>query len=188
MPFVQEESNIMKALKYSGIGALLLGAAGFILMMVTNAIVNAGDYASHLFPGTTVIFGGKATLSGGGAAISVLTYNPSPLALIGWILALVALVVVLLGVILPLLNINILEKFAGALNLAAVVLFVLAGVFMFIVIPTFSAANNNLNLDGYGIGSGWIIGAILFIAAGVVAILPAIMDFAGKGGKKKKKR
>ena len=169
-----------KFLQYSGICALLLGAAALILMMVTPGILSTGQLGSHTFPGMTIIFGGTAVASSGGASASLFTYKPSPMGLIAWILAIVALGIVLLGVILPALKIKVLEKFAGLLNLCAVVLFVLAGVFMFIIIPTFSAANDNMNLNNYGLGAGWIIGAILFIAAGAVAILPTIADFVGR--------
>lgn len=169
-----------KFLKYSGICALVLGIVAFILMMATPSIIETGDYATHLFPGTTVIFGGKGALISGDASLSVLTYKGSPLALIGWILTLIALIIILAGVILPLLKINALEKVAGILNLVAVIMLILAGVFMFLAIPTFSAANDNMNLKNYGLGAGWVIGGILCIAAGAIAILPAVMDFASK--------
>ena len=169
-----------KFLKFSGICAALIGLVAFILMLATPGILKLGDNAAHVYPGTTVIFGGKAVLSSGGASLSAFTYNGSALEIIAFILALLALVVVIVGIILPALKINALQKFAGILNIFAVVCFVLAGVFMFIAIPTFSAANDNMNLDGYGLGAGWVIGGILYIAAGVVAILPAAVNLMGK--------
>ena len=80
-----------------------------------------------------------------------------------WIFILVGLVIVLLGIILPLLKVHALEKFAGLLNLVAVLLFVVAGVFMFIVVPTFYAANNLDVPSNAAIGAGWVIGGILSI-------------------------
>lgn len=159
-----------KFLKYTGICALLLAAVAFILMMATDAVV-VGTSVQIRYSGVNAIFGNKDSLLG---------QNPSALALIGWILLLVGLVIVLLGVILPLLKVSALEKFAGILNLVAVICFILAGVFMFIVVPTFAAANDWGGTDNVTIGAGWVIGGILAIIAGVVAILPAVADFLGK--------
>ena len=163
-----------KFLRYSGICALLLALDAFILMMATPAIV--GTNSDFAVKGTIAVFGGSEKIFG---ALAV-TYSPSALALIGWILGLVGLIIVLCGVVLPLLKVNALVKFAGLLNLIAVICFVIAGIFMFIVIPTWFGANNMDVPDNVAIGAGWIIGAILYIAAGVVAILPAAADFMAK--------
>lgn len=159
-----------KLLKYSGFISLVLVVVAFILMMATDSvIVGSGNYQIH-YSGVNAIFGDKDSI----------LPNPSVLALIGWILLLVGLIIVCLGVVLPLLKINALEKFAGILNLVAVVCFILAGVFMFIVVPTFYSANGFNPSNSAAIGAGWVIGGILAIVGGVFAILPAVADFLGK--------
>ena len=165
-----------KVLQFSGIIAFVLGLVGFILLMATPAIAYSDSDAT--VRGTLAIFGGAEKIWG---AIAV-TYKPSPLALIGWILALVGLIVICLGVVLPLLKVKGVEKFAGLMNLVAVVLLVLAGVFAFIVVPTWYSANElgDPNNAKALLGAGWIIGGILLIAGGAFAILPAVMDFVGK--------
>ena len=88
----------------------------------------------------------------------------------------------ILGVVLPLLK---LEKFAGLVNLIALCALVIGGVFVFISQPcTWTPAIENaeaqaINKD-FGLNATWIIAAILYIAAGAIAILPAAMDLFGK--------
>ena len=73
-----------------------------------------------------------------------------------------------------------LEKFAGILNLVALACFVVGGIFMFLVVPTFYAANEWDMNDSVKIGAGWVIGGIVAIVAGAFAILPAAAAFFGK--------
>ena len=164
-----------KFLKFSGLIALLLGVVAFILMMATNAVVVKSGNVQVVYAGTTAIFGKtESTLLG-----DVVT-KPSVLALIGWILALVALLIVIAGVVLPLLKVKALDKVAGLLNLIAVCALVLAGVFCFLVVPTFYAANETNVPDNAAIGAGWVIAGILYILAGLCAIAPAAANFMGK--------
>ena len=91
----------------------------------------------------------------------------------------------LAGFILPLLKVKALDKFAGILNLIAVCALVTAGILLFFSVPVFYQANKDgaigvYNQDVYHLGAGWIIGAILSIVAGAIAILPTAMDFIGK--------
>ena len=51
---------------------------------------------------------------------------------------------------------------------------------MFLVVPTFYAANEWDVGDKTQIGAGWVIGGIVAIAAGAFAILPAAAAFFGK--------
>ena len=164
-----------KVLQFSGLISLVLVVVAFILMMATHAVVQTSGSVQVVTAGTTAIFGKDETVLG------VTTHtNPSVLALIGWILLLVGMLIVIAGIVLPLLKVTALEKFAGILNLVAVVCFVLGGVFMFIVVPTFYAANDWNVPDNAAIGAGWVIGGILAIAGGVFAILPAAVNFIGK--------
>ena len=163
-----------KYLKYAGICSLVLAAIGFILMMATNAIIVGSGNLQLVYAGTVAIFGKQSS------GLLDASYNPSPLALIGWILALAGLVIVLLGIIMPLFKVKAFTKFAGLLNLIAVGCLVVAGIFMFIVVPTFFGANDMDVPNNANIGAGWVIGAIIYILAGAVAILPAAMDFISK--------
>ena len=164
-----------KALKYAGICSLLLAVVAFVLMMATPAINYVVLGTSTSVSGTLAIFGEKKLVLG----TEVVT-NPSPLALIGWILLVVALVIILLGVLLPLLKVKAFTKFAGLLNLIAVICLVVAGIFVFIVVPTYFAANEMEVPSSAAIGAGWVIAGILSIVSGAVAICPAVADFISK--------
>ena len=164
-----------KVLQFSGVISLVLAVVAIVLVLATPAM-KFSLLSETLIPGTTAIFGEKTTVLGR----EVVVYKPSVLALIGWILALVGVLVVLCGVILPLLKVKGIKKFAGVMNVVAVVCLVLAGVFMFLVVPTFVSANGGEVSEYHHIGAGWVIAGILSIAAGAFAILPAAADFLAK--------
>lgn len=168
-------------LKYAGLCSLVLGAIAFVLMMVTPAVSVNALGATVNFSGTDVIFGlSNPTIAQAAAMVTTSGIKPSVLALIAWILAVAGLAIVLLGVIMPLLKVKAFTKFAGLLNLIAVGCLVVAGIFMFIVLPTFYGANGIDVPNNASIGAGWVIGGIIFIVAGAVAILPAVVDFISK--------
>lgn len=170
-----------KVLQFAGLISLALAVVSFILMMATPGVIVTNGNNQYNYPGTTVIFGSDEPFDLVNAVLGSGTTKPSALALIGWILLLIGLLIVLAGVVLPLLKVNALEKFAGILSLAALVCFVLAGIFMFLVVPTFYNANGVDNVpNNAAIGAGWVIGGILAIAAGAFAILPAAAAFLGK--------
>ena len=169
-----------KVLKFAGAISLLLTIAAMILMMATPAVsytVKAGSKEDTSFiSGVVGIFGG--TDAG---------YAAPWAGLIGWILVLVAVLLLVLGILIPIIKVKSLTKFAGLINICAVCCLVVAGVFMFLEKSAWVAANGDISfsLGGlasgtYGLGAGWVIGAILAIAAGVFAILPAAADFLSK--------
>ena len=165
-----------KVLQFAGLISLVLGVVAFILMMATPAVIQplVGD-TQTVYAGTTAIFGKtESTILG-----DVVT-KPSALALIGWILLLIGMIIVALGVILPLFKVKALENFSGILDIVALACFVVGGIFMFLVVPTFYAANEWDVGDKTQIGAGWVIGGIIAIAAGAFAILPAAAAFFGK--------
>ena len=168
-------------LKFSGLISLILAVIAFILMMATNSIEYVNGSTTLSFGGSLAIFGGALDTA---QKLFLGTTDPaklSALALLAWIFMLLGMLIILCGIVLPLLKINALEKFAGLLNLVAVILFVVAGIFMFCVVPNFFSANGfNSVPEHTGIGAGWVIGGILAIIAGGFAILPAVMDFLGK--------
>lgn len=189
-----------KFFQFAGLISLGLAAVGFILMMATHALEYSASTgglldgkASGWISGVAAIFGkGPSQYSGsafggfiGGTSGGTFEGNPAATSLLAWIFVLVAIVILLLGVILPLLKINLLQKVAGLLNLIAVCLLVIGGIFTFINVPVFAAANDWNNADGWALGVGWVFAGILFIAAGVIAIMPAAADFMAKGKKKK---
>lgn len=157
-------------LKFSGVIALALGVVALILMLVSPGIVED----NYNIEGTTCIFG-KTTSTLLGDVKQYATWA----GLLAFILVLVALVILLAAFILPLLKVKALDKFAGVLNLVAVVSLIVAGVFMFCIVPAYEAANGGL-LGNPGVGAGWVIGAILAIVGGFVAIAPAAADFISK--------
>ena len=170
-----------KVLQFAGIISLALAVVAFILMLATPAVVYTSGSNSTFFAGALAVFGGKLDTA---QKLVLLTTKDAALAVMGllaWIFTLVGMIIVLLGVILPLLKINALEKFSIFFDLAALVLFVVGGVFMFIVLPSFLSAQGINNVpDGFAIGAGWVIGGILLIAAGVFAILPACAALLSK--------
>lgn len=174
-----------KALKFSGLVAAVLATLAFILMMFTPAVTTQGIVGgTYELPGTAAIFGHN----GDGLSAGQILYfcNKDGVipatwsAIIAWILMMAAVVILLLGVILPLFKVKALTKFAGLLNLIVVIALVVAGIFMFIQVPTFLGAIGRSDASGYALGAGWIISAIVAIVAGVCAILPAAVDLASK--------
>ena len=170
-------------LKFSGIIAFVLAVVAFILMMATTSVVyttnvnvpglGSGSHSSSV-SGTVGIFGDD--------------HFAAPWAgLIAWILIIVALLILCSAIVLPLLKVKALDKFAGILNLVAVIALVVAGVFMFLEVTAWTAANGDGSyslgsaLNGsYSLGAGWVIAGIISIVAGVVAVLPAAADFLDK--------
>ena len=169
-----------KVLQFAGLISLALAAVAFVLMMATPAVIQPviGD-TQTVYAGTTAIFG-KTTSTDVVIGTLTNTTKPSVLALIGWILILVAMIILALGVILPLLKVKALEKFSGVLEIAACAALVVAGIFMFLVVPSFYGANGWDVGDKTQIGAGWVIGGIVAIVAGAFAILPACANFFGK--------
>ncbi len=173
-------NNIMKkALKFSGIAAFVLALVAFILMLACPSLAASNGSASVEVSGTMGIFGGEIANLG---FLGKVAYKGTWSAIIAFILIIVAMIILLAGFLLPLFKIHTLDKFAGILNLVAVIALIVAGIFLFIELPCFAGVNWDGNIaDGWGLGAGWIIAGILSLLGGVVAILPAVFDFLGKG-------
>ena len=165
-----------KALKFSGLAALVLGLVAFILIMASHSLVYDGNSGTW-FSGISAVFGGGRGAIAGfeGDAKAKLAWT----ALIAWILILAAMIILLAGVILPLLKVKALDKFAGVLNLVAVCALVVAGILIFLTVPVFKTAND-MSDDKWLLGGGYIAAGILAIVGGALAILPAAVDFVGK--------
>lgn len=168
-------------LKYSGIIAVVVAIVGFILMMATPAFAYFPNNGDPLYlTSTEALFGADTFL-----VVKTGHTNAVWSAVLAWILAMVGMLALICGIILPLIK---KEKFAGILNFVALFALVIAGVFIFISQPcTWTPALENaeaqaVNKD-YVLNATWIIAAILYIAAGALAILPAAMNLFG--GKKK---
>ena len=58
--------------------------------------------------------------------------------------------------------------------------FLVAGIFMFLAVPTFFGANKTDVPDSAVLGAGWVIGAILALVGAAFSALPAIMGLLGK--------
>ena len=186
-----------KFLQFAGLISLVLAAVAFIFMMAGHAleysVSGSIGSASSWYSGTAVIFGkGPAEVSGsilgfGGTSSGTFEGKLAWSALLAWIFAIVAMAILLLGVLLPLLKVKALQKFAGLLNLIAVGLLVVGGIFMFVTLPAFAAANEWSSTDNWSLNPLWVIGGVLLIVAGVIAILPTAADFLAKGKGKKRK-
>ena len=163
-----------KYLKFAGIVSALFAIVAFILLMATTGVFYKYGSTQYNYEGTVVLFGATRETWLGTTHI-----KPAATGLIGWILIMAALIILLLGIILPLLKVKALEKFAGILNLVAVCALVVGGILLFFSKGAFCAANE-WNADDAHLGAGWIIAGILSILGGVIAILPAAVDFIGK--------
>ena len=149
-------------LKFSGFIGAGLTLVAFILIMATKAVyTDAGAII-----GTTAIFGNG---------------NASPVwaGLLAWIFALVGLLGLLVVNVLPLIGVKALDRFALIINLCLGVLLVLAGVFCFIIVPA-TVSGTLLEYATPGIGAGWVIGGILFLAAGTLALCPSVFALIKK--------
>ena len=168
-----------KALKFSGLAALLFALVAFILLMASHSVVYA-DNTANWYSGISAVFGG------GTAQVDIMGWSKSGSvdaklawpALIGWILIVVAMVILLAGVVLPLLKVKALDKFAGMITLCAAALLVVAAILIFCSKAAFVAANNAF--DDYGLSFAFVFAGILSILAAGIAALPACMNLIGK--------
>ncbi len=162
-----------KALKFAGIVACVLALVAFILLMATVGFYAKSGSLRVDTEGIKVLFGEKGN------------YVDTKLAwsgLLAWIFIILAMIILALGFILPLVKVKALDKYAGILNLVAVALLVVAGIFIFISPAVFNSANggDSDSLKYAHLGEGWIVAGILAILGGAVAICPAVVDFIGK--------
>ena len=174
-------------LKYSGIISAVLAIVAFILLLATPALsyTVASNFSSDKsvteVAGTLAIFGGEQKMF-----LGTFKWYPTWAGLLAFIFIIVALIILICAIILPLLKVKALDKFAGALNLVAVISLILAGIFAFCIVAAYKAANGDasgagfLTTASYSIGAGWVIAGILSIVAGVFAVLPAATDFISK--------
>jgi hypothetical protein len=182
-----------KFLQFSGLIAAVVAIVSFVLLMACSSLTFDSGIA---IPNVT---DGKAVLSGiegifGKTETSKITgtytvYNPTVSAIIAFVLLIVAMLILIVGALLPILKVKALNKFAGLLNLIAVIALLVAGVLVFIEVPCFCAAQSTkdytMSTDGWTLNAGWIISGICAIVAGVLAIAPAFADFLAKGKKRK---
>ena len=163
-------------LKFAGIISLLLAVVAIILVLTSNAMSVDTGLGTTYVTGTTALFGKKTE-----TILGTATVKGSALALIGFILIVVAILLLICGIVLPLVNGKKGNKVAGLLNLVAVFLLVIGGVFVFCVVPTYLKANDATDLAKYyKITAGWVIAGILALVAGCFALLPTAADFLGK--------
>lgn len=173
-------------LKFSGIISAVIAIVAFILILACPGVITKGNFSGNevQYSGTLCIFGGEVK-----GIILTYKYSATWAGLLAFILIIVALVILCCAIILPLLKVKVLDKFAGVLNLVAVISLILAGIFAFCIVAAFKAANGDGVASAYGvtvntltfsIGAGWVIAGILSIVAGVFAVLPAAFDLFGK--------
>ena len=164
-----------KVLPFAGLIAFVCALIALILMLATNGVIVTSGNLQVNYAGTTVIFGKTESTILGDAVT-----KPSVLALIGFILLAVGLLAACAGVLGGVLKVKALQKMGGLFALIAAGCFLVAGIFMFLAVPTFYGANDAKVPDGAALGAGWVIGAILNLVAAACAALPAIMGLLGK--------
>ncbi len=170
-----------KLLKFAPLCALLLAIVAFILMMASHSLVYKDGNVSGWYDGVSAIFGkGKTQAALGGlSAVSDFEGKLAWNALLAWIFVLVALLALLISSVMVFVKIKALEKFGGLIALVAGGLLLVAGIFLFFTLPAFASANE-YNMNDWGLGAGWVIGAILAIVGGVVSALPAVLAIVEK--------
>ena len=164
-----------KVLPFAGLIAFVCALIALILMLATNGVIVTSGNLQVNYAGTTVIFGKTESTILGDAVT-----KPSVLALIGFILLAVGLLAACAGVLGGVLKVKALQKMGGLFALIAAGCFLVAGIFMFLAVPTFYGANDAKVPDGAALGAGWVIGAILNLVAAAFAALPAILGLLGK--------
>ena len=185
---------LKNVLKYAPICALVLAVASFVFMMAAHALEmsasGSGAAAAGWISGVAVIFGkgpyyssgsaswGPISISGGGEGSfdGKLAWN----ALLAFIFFIVALLALIVSAVSVFVKIPVLEKFGGIIALAAAGLLLVGGIFLFFTLPAFAQANEWNNSDGWRLGVGWIIAAILAILAGVASAFPAVLALVEK--------
>ena len=163
-----------KFLQFSGFIAAGLAIAAFIFLMAGSALVyRSGDNASYV-PGVRVIFGGEVK-----TILGTVKYDLAATALIAWILILLAMLVLICLAVLPLLKVKALDKFAGLLTLCGACALLVGGILLFFSKAVYSAANSDV-FDNWSLSFPHVFAAILAIAGGVIAALPACLNLLGK--------
>ena len=146
--------------------SLLLTIVAFILMMAAPACF----YRNYIeIAGIQAIFGDKN---------DVWTHN-SPAALFAWIIGLLGILAMIALIGWSFLGGEIESRYKGIVELILAVGFVIAGILVFIVIPTYFA-NNGENEDVlmfFDLSGGWIASGILYILSGLTIAIPGYLNF-----------
>ena len=166
-----------KFLQFAGLIGAVLGLIAFILLMATNAIVSTGAINGS-YSGTAVIFG-KGPMSAAGLS-GDFDGKLAWVALISWIFILIAVLMLLCMFVLGLLKVKAIAKFERLLTFIAGGLLVAGGILLFFTIPAFAGANEWNNTNNVALGAGWVVGAILAIVGGGLAVLPPVLSLVGK--------
>ena len=169
-----------KFLQFAGLVGALLGIVAFVLLLATEGVVWSSGNTRVVVEGTTVLFGKSEKLSAFGVNLGEAVTKGAWVALLAWIFIIVAVLVLLCLGVCELLKVKAVEKFATLLTFVAGGLLVAAGVLLFFTVPSFIHANGGDNLDGYGLGAGWVVSAILAIVGGGLAVLPPVLSLVGK--------
>lgn len=177
-------------LQFSGLIAAVFAIVSLVLLMVCPSITYVVLGQAQSYSGMMGIFGGKITISGGGLTAQVGEIKATVTAVIAFVLMIAGVVILLLGALLPAMNVTALNKFSGLLNLIAVVCLVAAGVLVFFEVPAFCGAQSTdrvkWNASNYSLGTGWTVSGIVSIVGGALALVPACVNFAAKGKKKRR--
>ena len=149
--------------------SLFLTIVAFILMMAAPACF----YRNYIeIAGIQAIFGDKN---------DVWTHN-SPAALFAWIIGLLGILAMIALIGWSFLGGEIESRYKGIVELILAVGFVIAGILVFIVIPTYFA-NNGENEDilmFFDLSGGWIASGILYILSGLTIAIPGYLNFKSK--------
>ena len=150
--------------------SLFLTIVAFILMMAAPfcyAILRGERFEIE---GIHAIFGDSQ--------YSPLPYN-SPAALFAWIIGLLGILALIALIGWSFLGGEIESRYKGIVELILAVGFVIAGILVFIVIPTYFANNGEDEdiLMFFNLSGGWITSGILYILSGLTIAIPGYLNF-----------
>lgn len=176
-----------KLLKFAPICALLLAIVALVLVFATHGMTYEttllGQKVTAWYSGVAVLFGKgqyQAAVSGLGSGTADFDGKGAWNAMLAFIFLAIALVALLVSVLTIFVKIKALEKFGGLIALVAGGLLLVAGIFLFFTVPAFAGANEWNNSDGWALGGGWVVAAILAIVAGAVSAFPAVLALVEK--------
>ena len=149
--------------------SLFLTIVAFILMMASPFCYAILGGERFEIEGIHAIFGDSK--------YSPWPYN-SPAALFAWIIGLLGILALIALIGWSFLGGEIESRFKGIIELIIAIGFVIAGILVFIVIPTYFANNGDVDDEMFfNLSGGWIASGILYILSGLTIAIPGYLNF-----------
>lgn len=161
-----------KVVKFTGFCAALLILIAFILQLSTKAVTFSDSILGLTLSGS--LSGVEGTFGKSADEIKA-TWS----AIVAFVLLILVFLTFVCTTLLPLLKVKVSDKILAICNCAAVVLAIVAAIFLFIEVPCFLKANDIDTKDGFSLGAGWIVAGILSILGGLVGAISPVFALIG---------